>query len=910
MARRDKSPLAELASELLRGPGPSSPEEALSLLGLLAGALNPGRTVGGGVSPPSGATATGSSPTGVSDEKQLRLAEARYQALVEQIPAVVFLASLEGGINDIYVSPQIEALLGFTQREWSANPILWFRQLHPEDRPRLSREFAMACITGRPFRGVARVFSREGRLVWVHTEAQLVRDESGRPLFLHGVAFDITDQPQAQQTRQQLLREQEARAESDLEGARLRETLTNLPAAIAVLAGPAHVVEFLNPVALELAGVGPEIIGRPWPAAFPGFPEEAAAVFDRVFSTGEPFVAREWRARSPEWPGERFFNFACQPLRDRRGVVTGLLTHAVEVTAQRQAQAAAEAALARASFLANASRVLGTSLDYESTLDGLARLVVPDVGDLSAVDVVQPDGSVKTVAVIHADPAKAEGIRELLDRHPEAMDAARGIGRVVRTGKPELVSDVDDALRTAPARDAEHLRLLRELGLKSYITVPIRGRARVHATLMVATTESGRRYGPPDVVMAEDIAQRAALAIENARLYREAQEASRLKDEFLATLSHELRTPLNAIVGWAHILRDQSEASSPQTTKAVETIVRNAQIQSQLISDILDVSRIIAGKLALRVRPVELAGVIEAALDTVRPAADAKQIKLEAILDASAGLVLADPNRLQQVVWNLLVNAIKFSPRGGRVQVRLEEIDSHVEITVEDNGPGIDPEFLPFIFDRFRQADSSSTRRHGGLGLGLAIVRHMVELHGGTVEASNQAHRSGAVFKVRLPRRSVSAESPLSSDRHPAEEETIWLESAPSLEGVKALIVDDEPDARELIGTVLTRLGAQATTVGSAAEAYEALRRDRFDVLLADIEMPEEDGYELIRTVRNLPPEHGALTPAVALTAYASAQDRVRALGAGFQMHVPKPVQPAELVAVVASLAKLATRRT
>ena len=906
MGLRDSPPLTDLAAELLRGLGPSNPEEALSILGLLAGALAPGNAKASGLAPPPARAGRGREAA--PDHRQLLLAEARYRALIEQIPAVVFLASMEGGASDIYVSPQIEALLGFTQREWSGNPVLWFRQLHPEDRPRLSREFATACVTGRPFRGIVRVYSRDGRLVWVHAEARLVRDDSGRPLFLHGIAFDITEQQQAEQTRQELQLEQGARIEADHDRARLREMFSNLPAAIAVLGGPAHTIEFLNPVALDLAAA-PDVIGKSWPEAFPGFPEEARAIFDRVFSTGEPFIARELRAGSPGGGDERYFNFVCQPLRDRQHAVTSLLVHAVEVSEQRKAQAAAEAASRRASFLANVSQALSASLDYESTLDRLARLVVPDVADLSSVSVVQPDGVLKMVAVVHADPEVVEGLRRLAERYPVALDAARGIGRVARTGQAEMLSDVSDAVLIESARDPEHLRLLRRLGLKSFIIVPIRGRGRVHATLRLATAESGRRYGPADLVTAEDIAQRAAIAIDNARLYREAQDASRLKDEFLATLSHELRTPLNAIVGWAHILRDTGIDASPHKTKAVETIVRNAQVQSQLISDILDVSRIVAGKLVLSVRPVDLTTVIEAALDTVRPAAQAKDIALQPIFDASAGPVSGDPSRLQQIVWNLLANAIKFTPRGGRVQARLEAINSHIEVTVEDNGPGIDPAFLPFIFERFRQADSSSTRRHGGLGLGLAIVRHMVELHGGTVEATNRQDRSGAVFKVRLPRRSVTAEPARPAERHPGAEGTVWLDSAPSLEGLHVLVVDDEPDARELIATVITRCGGEATIAGSAAAAYEALRQDRFDVIVADIEMPDEDGYEFIRSVRSLPAEQGALVPAVALTAYASTQDRVKALGAGFQIHVPKPVQPAELAAVVASLGKPATRR-
>jgi CheY-like chemotaxis protein len=360
-------------------------------------------------------------------------------------------------------------------------------------------------------------------------------------------------------------------------------------------------------------------------------------------------------------------------------------------------------------------------------------------------------------------------------------------------------------------------------------------------------------------------------------------------------------------VGWAHLLRSAPDPS--KTAKAIDTILRNAQVQNQLISDILDVSRIIAGKMALKVTAVELGAVVEAAVDTVRPAAQAKDIRLDPILDVTAGPVSGDPDRLQQVLWNLLANAIKFTPRGGRVQVRLEAIDSHVEVTVEDDGPGIDPEFLPFVFDRFRQADSSSTRRHGGLGLGLAIVRHLVELHGGTVQAANRSGPTGAMFTVKLPRRSLAAEPPGGRERHPAVESTVTFEQAPSLKGIRVLVVDDAEDARELVSTALERCGAKATTAASVAEAYEKLRRGGFDVLIADIEMPDEDGYDLIRSVRKLPARQGGSIPAAALTAYASAADRMKILDAGFEMHVPKPVQPAELAAVVASLARSRGRR-
>jgi signal transduction histidine kinase/CheY-like chemotaxis protein len=384
---------------------------------------------------------------------------------------------------------------------------------------------------------------------------------------------------------------------------------------------------------------------------------------------------------------------------------------------------------------------------------------------------------------------------------------------------------------------------------------------------------------------------------------READEANRLKDEFLATLSHELRTPLNAILGWAQMLRSGLD---PETTaRALDTIARNALAQSRLVGDILDMQRIAAGKLRLNLQALDVAAVIRRAVETVGPAADAREIEIQEVLDHDAGPVLGDEDRLQQVMWNLLSNAVKFTPKGGRVRIELVQVNSHVEVTVEDTGPGLDPEFIPYAFDRFRQADSSTTRRHGGLGLGLAIVRNLVELHGGTVTAGNRSVGSGALFVIKLPRMSVRPQrrGAAVDARHPGMERELPLTAAPSLHGIRVLVVDDEQDARELVAAALAACGADVASASSAGEALEMLGRSRPHVLVSDIEMPEEDGYALLRKVRERSPDDGGLIPAAALTAYAGAEDRLRALLAGFQVHLPKPVQPAELAAVVASLA-------
>jgi signal transduction histidine kinase/CheY-like chemotaxis protein len=388
----------------------------------------------------------------------------------------------------------------------------------------------------------------------------------------------------------------------------------------------------------------------------------------------------------------------------------------------------------------------------------------------------------------------------------------------------------------------------------------------------------------------------------------EAEAANRLKDEFLATVSHELRTPLNAILGWAATL-NRGPADEALTRNALTVIERNARAQARIIDDILDVSRIITGKYHISPQPVELAPVVQAAVSTLQPAAAAKAITLEVALDATARYVKGDPDRLQQIVWNIVSNAIKFTPEGGRVGVRLARAGTHLELNVRDNGMGIDPAFLPHIFERFRQADSSSTRTHGGLGLGLAIVRHLVELHGGTVEAESAGADLGASFTVRLPAAAQPEPQTLTvraSVFTPTQAAAAQTDAAhtPNLQGLRVLVVDDEPDTLEVLCIVLNQSGAKARAAASSAAALAAVLEWRPDVLVSDLGMPGEDGFALISKVRTLAPEQGGDTPAVALTAYVREEERQRALAAGYQSHVPKPVDPSILLATVSGLAK------
>jgi PAS domain S-box-containing protein len=589
------------------------------------------------------------------------------------------------------------------------------------------------------------------------------------------------------------------------------------------------------------------------------------------------------------------------PLRGPDGEVLYAISIFEDITDRRRV-------LERLRFLSEAGELLGSSLDYEKTLAALARLAVPKIADWCTVDVFDDRSQVRRLAAAHVDPAKVKWAAELNERYPADLASLSGVGAVLRTGNPEMVSDVTDDMLKAAARDDDQLRIAREVGLRSYICVPlVAGDRMVGALTLLTTDDSGRRYDEQDLTLAELLGRRAGLAVENARLYSETQsalmevtETSRLKDEFVATLSHELRTPLNAIVGWAQMLK-AGGLDPERARKAVETIDRNAALQARLISDILDMSRIITGKVRLTLSPIDPGKVIEQALDAIRPAAEAKGVAIVSVVDPSAGPITADAERLQQILWNLLSNAVKFVPKGSRVQVRLAAVNSHVELVVADNGPGIDPAFLPHVFDRFRQADSSSTRSHGGLGLGLAIVKHLVELHGGEIRVANREGGSGAVFTVQLPRSAVRAAdaavpASVGSGRVSSGHER-------SLSGIRVMLVDDEEDAREVLGTALEQSGAEVVKCSSADAVLASLTQVRPHVLLADIEMPSRDGYALLEAIRALPPANGGLTPAIAITAYARTEDRVRALAAGFDLHIAKPVPLDELRVAIARLA-------
>jgi signal transduction histidine kinase len=588
---------------------------------------------------------------------------------------------------------------------------------------------------------------------------------------------------------------------------------------------------------------------------------------------------------------------------DDRVFALALVRHCAQAIERARLYEAERRSNQRLTLLARAGELLAASIDYETTLETVARVALPALADYAFLDVLE-GGSARRLA---------RAAREGVQPEAEAMLASLRELPGAPATEARLDAVVDEATLHRLAGGPDDVAVLGRLELVSLLTVPLVARDQALGVITLGFGPSGRRHTSADLEMALELARRAAIAVENAMLHRESHEAvqraqeanrrselaNRSKDEFLGVVSHELRTPLNAVLGWSQLLRGPAGADAAVLAKGLRVIDRNARAQAKLIDDILDVSRIITGKLRLELRPLELESVIRAALEVVRPAADAKNIELCSSVETGAA-VSGDPDRLQQVVWNILSNAVKFTPEGGRVEVALCRERAAATIRVRDSGRGIESDVLPYVFERFWQADSSPTRRHGGLGLGLAIVRHLVELHGGSVYAESAGPGLGSTFTVRLPARDDlpvlegDAGARLSRDSDPTAR-------GARLDGLRVLLVDDEEDARDLVATMLASAGAVVTVAGSATEAWALLAHHLPDVLVSDIGMPGEDGHALLRKVRASP--RLCRLPALALTAYASPEDARRAVKAGFHTHLAKPAEPAMLTAVVATLA-------
>jgi PAS domain S-box-containing protein len=728
-----------------------------------------------------------------------------------------------------------------------------------------------------------------GELRWVESRSRIFYDAQGAPLRVIGTNLDITDRILAEEA----MRESEAR---------LRQLADAMPQ-IVYTCGPDGLIDYTNQQWVEYVGVPVEqSTGRKWMAAV--HPDDIESMGQRVMEsveTGQP-LDTEFRLRRKDGQYRWYLSRAI-PIRNAQGRIVKWIGTSTDIHDRKQAEAEREELLAReqaaraeAEHSAESIRRLQAVTDSALaplTLDDLLHEMLSRIRELLGTDfaaillLTEDEQSLSVRATIGCE----ETVTGLL------VPVGQGVaGSIAASRTPLVVEDLSkmEVINPVLRRNA-----------RSLIGAPLIVEGRLIGVIH-ADTARPRRFTEADMRLLQLAADRVALAIEHARLYEverqarsQAEDANRMKDEFLALVSHELRSPLNAMLGYAAVLR-RSGLVARKAEQAVDVIERSGKAQAQLIDDLLDTARVISGKLRLEVGPVDLVSVIQQAVQTIRPAADAKGISLETDLPSEIGQITGDPARLQQVVWNLLSNAVKFTPRGGRVEAQLERVDPHICITVSDTGKGISPDFLPYVFERFSQADASSAKRYGGLGLGLALVKYLVELHGGTIEAASGGEGQGATFKVTLPVRAVA--TPLGE----AGVAPVPIKSSGELSGVRALVVDDEDEARELIATALTQYGTAVVAVSSAEEAYMLITatppQGRLDVMVTDIGMPVEDGYSLMRRVREWERAQDAHIPAVALTAYGRVEDRVRALNAGFQMHLAKPVDPAELAAVITSL--------
>ncbi|HEU4367521.1 MAG TPA: ATP-binding protein [Methylomirabilota bacterium] len=847
-------------------------------------------------------------------ESRLLATEARLAAILDATPAAVMcidaarrVLHFNRAAEALFSCPTAEAVGGAADRFFGQR---FLRHIDAHLEGARGRLRALTAGHGESPVG----FRRDGAELALDVALSRV-ETAGGPVCVLALR-DVTELKQREGERAELLRrEQAARGEAEQAAQRAQEAHARLAA---LVDGLDAIVWEADPLTLEPTFVSQRaerLLGYPlrewldsgsWTRLIHPDDRDAALATLREHAGAGRACRIEYRMVAADGRCVWVSNLV-QSVRRDDGVVGRLRGLVIDVTdrqhrveehdrllaAEQAARADAEVSAHRARFLAEASELLSSSLDRGATLDSLARLAVPAFADWCLVHLAEPVGGRR----LHAAAADPDGARlaAALERLAPALElpALLPLLERLKAGEALLLPEIGPAW-------LESLQLLQQLAPRSVMVVPLVARGRTLGTLTFIATRSERRYDQADLLLARDLAHRAAIAVDNARLYAEAESANRAKDQFLATLSHELRTPLTAMLGWVLMLRS-GRLTGDEAAGALASIERNTRVQAQLINDLLDVSRIVAGKLTIERRPVDLRVVIEHALDSVRRETEGRRHVVTCTIDPDAAWVPGDAVRLEQVVVNLVGNAAKFTPEGGHIDVRLDRHEGLARVRVSDTGQGIEPAMLPHIFESFRQGDSSSTRRHGGLGLGLAIVRRLVALHGGRVEATSAGRGHGAAFAVHLPlladeaRPALALALPAGEAPRPREDP-----GSPRLDGVRALVVDDHEDSRRFVKTVLADSGADVQEADSVDAALDILATTYVDVLVSDIGMPGADGYDLITRVREREREHGGRIPAVALTAYAGEENRDRALAAGFSAHVTKPVSPAALVRIVA----------
>ena len=824
-----------------------------------------------------------------AERDRTELRRAALESLLAQVPAE--MAYLRGAdlvyefVNDRYRArhPGREFLgrpLAEALPEWEGDPLLLaMREVFRTGAPYRDQEHPLV---------VAAAGGAERR--WFDLAFLPVTGTDGAVEGVLSFATDVTEQVSARARSDALAREKVALAD-ELEGERRRlavgeerfRSIVETNADMVWVADWNGRMRHAVPAWCALTGQKPEeTLGLGWvDSIHPDDLERISQRWAEAVTQRRRFEA-EYRVRKASGGWATVASRGI-PLLRADGKIREWVGTTVDVTTRHREEEALR-------ILSGGAAELSGTLDYKATLRAVGEMAIPTFADVCIIDLADESGVLRRVEVAGCIEEEAlDAFRRMAPR----TDPDSPVMEALRTRRSVLRERLPAAVKLEMAEDAERLRLFERLSPTSLVCAPLSARGKTLGVISFLTVRSGRRFERLDLGLVEELARRAALAMDNAELYHRAEEASRAKDEFLATVSHELRTPLASILGWTRLLR-RGGLTAEKQTRALETLERNAKAQTRLVEDLLDVSRIVSGKTRLNVEMADLARIVEAAVDSLRPGADSRGVQLQ--VSVVPCTLSGDPERLHQILWNLLSNAIKFTPRGGRVSVSLAPGDRAAILTVSDTGRGIHPDFLPHVFERFRQADASSTRAHGGLGLGLAIVRHLVELHGGTVSARSSGEGQGATITVRLP-----FGLPVAPER-PVPEASAGQPRV-DLSGLRLLVVDDEPDTREMLSSALEAHGAEVVMLADAEQALHWLGSSRADLLVSDVAMPRMDGCALIREIRRRDAGPGAM-PAVAVSAFARPEDRRRALEAGFQDYLTKPVEPEVLVAAVAALVR------
>jgi PAS domain S-box-containing protein len=791
---------------------------------------------------------------------QVRESEQLFRELAEHITDVFWV--VETPLQKIlYVSPAYEEIWGRSCQSLYENPGSFMEAVHPEDRPRLLAALDKQS-RGEPVDVDYRVMRPDSSIRWVRDRAFPIYDGRGKLCRIAGVAADVTERRDAVEA----LRQSEER---------FRRIVETANEGIWTLDAEARITLVNHRMAEILGYREDELLGRPkWDFILDEDREHVQQLWERR----RQGVSEQADVRFRHKDGrEVWTSMSARPMTDAQGRFQGALDLFTDVSDRKRAERMTR-------FLADASATLAALVDYQSTLQKVARLAVPTFADWCAVDIAEPDGSLRRLAIAHVDPIKLELAHESYRRYPSEPNELHGPYRAFRTGQTDMVVEIPDALLVQRAKDAEHLRMLRALGFKSLMCVPLKARGKTLGVLSFVYAESGRRYTQTDLDFAEELARRAAIAIENAQLYAELRQADRLKDEFLAMLAHELRNPLAPIRNALHIMK-QPGAKGAAISEVRDMAERQVRQMARLLDDLLDVSRISRGMIELRKEPVDLVLLAHRTMEAVRPLFEEREHQLIVSLGPEPLRVSGDPTRLEQVLSNLLNNAAKYTDPGGRIWLTAGREGDEIVLRVRDTGIGIAPEMLPRIFDLFVQAGRPLDRSQGGVGIGLTLVRRLIALHGGSVEAHSPGLGYGSEFVVRLPalpqQRLVGADSPGFS-------ETAGVQRR------RVLVVDDNQDAADSLAMLLQLSGQEVVVAYDATMALASA--DEFQPTLAflDIGMPGMDGYELARRLRQRPGVQGAVL--VALTGWGRPEDRGRSEQAGFDHHLVKPVDPAELM--------------